>query len=140
MQRFLIHHPAIASDAPGEAHIVCEADGGGTTALMYVRVTDATVDAPVDIGVEDLCATCRRCTLDCPPQAISDTKTLVRGTEKWYVDFDRCAPYFSETGGCAICIEVCPWSEPGRGPKLSETLLAKRASRRGNKQAAAAAE
>ncbi|MCB1182549.1 hypothetical protein KDM41_03880 [bacterium] len=45
-----IHHPAIASDAPGEAHIVCEADGGGTTALMYVRVTDATVDAPVDIG------------------------------------------------------------------------------------------
>ncbi len=96
------------------------------------------VDAPVDIGVEDLCATCRRCTLDCPPGAISDTKTLVRGTKKWYVDFDRCAPYFSETGGCAICIEVCPWSEPGRGPKLSETLLAKRAARQERKQAAAA--
>ncbi len=27
---------------------------------------------------------------------------------------------------CAICIEVCPWSEPDRGPKLSQMLLAKR--------------
>jgi epoxyqueuosine reductase QueG len=42
------------------------------------------------------------------------------------VDFDRCVPYFVKTYGCAICIEVCPWSEPGRGPRLSELLLSKR--------------
>ena len=29
--------------------------------------------------------------------------------------------------GCAVCIEVCRWSEPGKGEWLSEKLLAKRA-------------
>jgi NAD-dependent dihydropyrimidine dehydrogenase PreA subunit len=46
--------------------------------------------------------------------------------EKWYVDFDRCIPYFVKTFGCGICIQVCPWSVPGRGPSLSTKLLAKR--------------
>jgi epoxyqueuosine reductase QueG len=84
------------------------------------------IDQPVDIGVDDLCKTCRRCVQDCPPAAIFDEKQWVRGEKKWYVDFDKCIPYFTHTHGCAICIEVCPWSEPGRGPILSEKLLAKR--------------
>ena len=54
---------------------------------------------------------------------------MVRGVRKWYVDFDKCAPYFSATWGCAICLEVCPWSEPGRRPSLSRKLLAKRKAR-----------
>ena len=81
---------------------------------------------PVDCGVEDLCVHCRRCVIDCPPDALFDNKQWVRGVERWYGDFDKCLPYFVKTYGCAICIEVCPWSEPGRGPALSETLLAKR--------------
>lgn len=84
------------------------------------------LDEPVDFGVDDLCATCRRCETDCPPGAIFSEKQWVRGEEKWYVDFDKCIPYFTHTHGCAICIEVCPWSETGRGPMLSEKLLAKR--------------
>jgi epoxyqueuosine reductase QueG len=84
------------------------------------------VDAPVDIGVDDLCMLCLRCVQDCPPGAIFNEKQLVRGEPKWYVDFDKCIPYFVKTYGCAICIEVCPWSEPGRGPSLSEKLLARR--------------
>ena len=84
------------------------------------------LDGPVDIGVDDLCLNCQRCTVDCPAEAISDRKQLVRGVEKWYVDFDRCIPYFVKTFGCGICIQVCPWSVPGRGPSLSEKLLARR--------------
>ena len=83
-------------------------------------------DAPVDIAVDDLCLGCRRCSLDCPVDAIADHKQMVRGEEKWYVDFDKCAPYFTHTVGCGICIEVCPWTIPGRGPSLSEKLLSKR--------------
>ena len=88
-----------------------------------------TLDGPVDIGVDDLCLGCRRCSIDCPPDAILDEKQWVRGEYRWYVDFDKCVPYFSTTFGCAICIEVCPWSEPGRGPNLSQKLLAKRNNR-----------
>ena len=84
------------------------------------------VDEPVDIGVDDLCNKCRRCVVDCPPGAIFNEKQMVRGSEKWYVDFDKCIPYFVKTDGCAICIQVCPWSLPGRGPSLSQQLLAKR--------------
>ena len=47
---------------------------------------------------------------------------MVRGVSKWYVDFDRCIPYFAETSGCAICIAVCPWSLPGVGMSLAEKL------------------
>ena len=86
-------------------------------------------DSPVDIGVDDLCLGCRRCTLDCPADAIGDSKLMVRGEKKWYVDFDKCVMYFVKTLGCGICIEVCPWSRPGRGPTLSATLLQNRASR-----------
>lgn len=92
------------------------------------------IDAPVDIGVEDLCAGCRRCTIDCPADAISDQKQVVRGVNKWYVDFDRCVPYFAKTIGCGICIEVCPWTRTGRGPSLSEKLLAKRRTRQSREQ------
>ncbi|RMF77480.1 MAG: 4Fe-4S dicluster domain-containing protein [Chloroflexi bacterium] len=100
----------------------------GSNFRLATVLTDLplAVDAPVDIGVQDLCATCQRCVLDCPPQAIFPTKQIVRGEEKWYVDFDKCIMYFTKTYGCAICIEVCPWSEPGRGSWLMETLLAKR--------------
>ena len=100
----------------------------GSNFRLAAVLTDLPLacDAPVDIGVDDLCMTCRRCVEDCPPNAILDDKQLVRGVEKWYVDFDKCIPYFVKTAGCAICLEVCPWSEPGRGPKLSSLLLSKR--------------
>ncbi|MGH6629058.1 MAG: 4Fe-4S dicluster domain-containing protein [Burkholderiales bacterium] len=100
----------------------------GSNFRLAAVMTDIPLapDVPVDIGVDDLCLHCQRCTRDCPPDAILDTKQLVRGVEKWYVDFDKCIPYFSMTEGCGICIEVCPWSEPGHGPELSRKLLAKR--------------
>jgi Pyruvate/2-oxoacid:ferredoxin oxidoreductase delta subunit len=100
----------------------------GSNFRLVAVLTDLPLapDAPVDIGVEDLCAVCRRCVEDCPPKAIFEEKQLVRGERKWYVDFDKCVPYFVKTCGCAICIEVCPWSEPGRGPGLSRRLLQKR--------------
>lgn len=102
----------------------------GSNFRLSAVLTDMPLgtDEPVDIGVEDLCIACRRCVVDCPPDAIFEEKQMVRGESKWYVDFDRCVPYFVKTYGCAICIEVCPWSEPGRGPALSEQLLAKRSS------------
>ena len=103
----------------------------GSNFRLAAVLTDLpmALDAPVDIGVQDVCTVCRRCVDDCPPRAILEEKQLVRGERKWYVDFDKCIPYFVKTCGCAICIEVCPWSEPGRGPALSERVLAVRRER-----------
>jgi len=64
----------------------------------------------------------------CPPIAIEPDKKMVRGVNRWYVDFDKCIPYFSENSGCAICIVECPWSRPGVGVNLAKKL-AKRAAR-----------
>jgi len=80
-------------------------------------------DTPRDIAAEGFCTNCQVCVNACPVDAISNDKQQVRGSHKWYVDFDRCVPYFNEHAGCAICIAVCPWSAPGRAPRLTAKML-----------------
>jgi epoxyqueuosine reductase QueG len=83
-------------------------------------------DSPIDFGADDFCTKCQACTNGCPPQAISAEKQLVRGERRWYVDFDRCLPFFNEHQGCAICLSVCPWNYPGVAPNLLQKLAARR--------------
>lgn len=111
--------------------MICREYGSNFRLAAVLTDLPLAPDLPVDIGVEDLCTVCRRCVEDCPPRAIFDEKQIVRGERRWYVDFDKCVPYFVKTLGCAICIEVCPWSEAGRGPALSDRLLEARSTRGG---------
>ncbi|MEM7303236.1 MAG: 4Fe-4S dicluster domain-containing protein [Pseudomonadota bacterium] len=84
------------------------------------------MDAPRRFGADEFCSRCQVCTNACPAGAISNTKQMVRGVEKYYVDFDKCVPYFNETHGCGICLAVCPWSKPGRAAKLAEKFAVRR--------------
>lgn len=77
-------------------------------------------DKPDEFGADDFCINCQVCRKACPPDAIHDEKVLVRGVNKWYVDFDKCIPFFGEALGCAACIASCPWSTPERAPRLAE--------------------
>ena len=133
MSTDIMHIPLAIQAGLGElgkhGSLICKEHGSNVRISTVVTDLPMALDSPVDIAVDDLCATCRRCTLDCPPGAIGDQKQWVRGELRWYVDFDKCAPYFSITGGCAFCIEVCPWSEDGRGEQLSAQLLKKRAAK-----------
>jgi epoxyqueuosine reductase QueG len=79
-------------------------------------------DRPDVFGADDFCTRCRVCEDACPPAAIGHEKTTVRGELRWYVDFDRCLPYFNENQSCAICLAVCPFSRPGIGPRLVQKL------------------
>lgn len=99
------------------------------------RLASVTTDMPLaadafrDIGVDDFCLHCQLCSSLCPPDAIYAEKQMVRGDRKWYVDFDKCIPYFNDTLGCGICIAVCPWSLPGVAPKLTRKMLQRRERR-----------
>lgn len=105
-------------------------DRMGANFRLSAVMTDApfAATAPQTFGVDAFCANCRICEDACPPEALAPEKQTVRGTTKWYVDFDRCLPYFNEHQGCAICIAVCPWSRPGVGLNLA-AKLARRAER-----------
>ena len=103
----------------------------GSSFRLAAVLTDLPLvpDRSEHFGADDFCARCRVCTDACPPDAIFDVKQLVRGVSKWYVDFDKCIPYFNETYGCGICIGACPWSTPGRAPKMAETWSRRLASK-----------
>ncbi len=97
---------------------------GSSFRLAAVLTNVPLVPTPkVSYGVDDFCSRCQVCANACPPDAILPEKVPVRGTEKWYVDFDKCIPFFNENFGCGICIAVCPWSIPGRGPRIIEQLI-----------------
>ncbi len=106
----------------------------GSRFRLAVVLTDLPLrpDERRRFGADEFCWDCRVCIDACPPGAIFSTRQLVRGEEKWYVDFDRCLPYFAETYGCAVCLAVCPWSTPGEAERLVGTMsrkLARRAAR-----------
>lgn len=95
------------------------------------RLSMVTTDLPLEpdepdvFGADLFCGNCRLCTDACPPDAIYREKQMVRGTRKWYVDFDKCVPYFVDNNTCGLCLVVCPWSRPG----VADNLVLKMARR-----------
>ena len=93
-----------------------------------IRLSAVTTDMPLiadqrdEFGADDYCLRCKACSNGCPPGAIADEKQLVRGETKWYVDFDKCIPYFGEALGCAICVSICPWTRPGNAARILQRL------------------
>lgn len=96
----------------------------GSSFRLSAVTTDMPLvaDEPDEFGADDFCMRCQACANACPPDAIGNKKQMVRGVEKWYVDFDRCIPYFGEALGCALCLAVCPWSRPGNAGNLIEKM------------------
>jgi ferredoxin len=96
-----------------------------------LRLAAVLTDLPMEHGTADLfgadnfCTSCQVCASACPPGAIQAEKRTVRGAVKWYVNFDKCLPFFNETAGCGICLAVCPWSKPGTAPRLAARLEAR---------------
>lgn len=98
--------------------------------MSYV-LTDLPLvaDKPIDIGVDEFCGTCDLCTKFCPPGAIFTENQLARGEMKWFVDFDKCIPFFNDNDGCAICISACPWARSGLALGIVQKMLRKKEKR-----------
>jgi len=108
----------------GKHGSIINKDYGSSFRLAAILTNVPLIPTPkVHYDVDDFCARCQVCSNACPPDAILPEKVPVRGETKWYVDFDKCIPFFNEHFGCGICIAVCPWSIPGRGPRIVEQLM-----------------
>jgi epoxyqueuosine reductase len=103
----------------------------GSNFRLACVLTDAPLvpDRRDEFGASDFCASCRVCADACPPDAIAAQRRLVRGEMRWYVDFDKCLPYFNENLSCAICVAVCPFSRPDVGERLVDKLALRRSRR-----------
>jgi reductive dehalogenase len=102
--------------------------GAVTTNLPLVS------DKPADIGVEDFCAICKKCSTCCPSQSIpSGQPTAVNGTLRWKLNEQTCFDYWARVGtDCNICMRVCPWSHARTFPHrlIVELVSRNRWSRR----------
>jgi epoxyqueuosine reductase QueG len=121
----LLIPPAIASglgELGKHGSLINRQFGAGLRLAGVTTDMPLVATAPDRFGVDDFCASCQICTKACPPGAISETKQQVRGIERWYVDFDKCIPFFAEAASCGICIAECPWTRPTVRPKLLATM------------------
>ena len=84
----------------------------GSSVRLSLVSTDMplVVDGPQDYGIDDMCTRCNICTKFCPGDAISPDKQTVKGVNRWYVDTEKCFPYFESLWGCKICLMVCPFN------------------------------
>jgi len=73
-------------------------------------------DKPIDFGLQDFCAKCKKCARECPGGALSDGgKEMHNGYEKWPTDVKKCTGMRAgnqKGASCGTCIKVCPWNKP----------------------------
>jgi epoxyqueuosine reductase len=121
----LLIPPAIASglgELGKHGSLINRQFGAGLRLAGVTTDMPLVATAPDRFGADEFCASCQVCTRTCPPGAIAENKQMVRGVERWYVDFDKCIPYFAEASSCGICIAECPWTRPDARPKLLATM------------------
>jgi ferredoxin len=121
----LLIPPAIAAglgELGKHGSLISRRFGAGVRLAGVTTNMPLACDEPDRFGGDEFCKSCQICTNACPPEAISAEKQMVRGVERWYVNFDKCIPYFAESASCGICIAVCPWTRPNVRPKLLATM------------------
>ncbi|MCP4580867.1 MAG: reductive dehalogenase [candidate division Zixibacteria bacterium] len=111
--------PAVAYDAGlgelGRLNYLISPKLGARVRLGAVT-TDLPLipDKPINFGVQNFCARCKKCATNCPSGSIaSGGKTDIRGVEKWTFDIEKCFRYWKAIGtDCGLCMKVCPYSHP----------------------------
>jgi len=74
------------------------------------------IDKPIDFGLQDFCARCKKCARECPSGALTDgAKEIYNGYEHWPSNIRKCTTMRvgnQRGSGCGTCIKVCPWNKP----------------------------
>ena len=68
-------------------------------------------DRPREFGVQDFCANCNACMLNCPGDAIPEEPVMTDGIKRWLIDLEKCYPYSRlRDEYCHLCVDVCPYN------------------------------
>ncbi|WP_105614795.1 4Fe-4S dicluster domain-containing protein [Vallitalea okinawensis] len=109
-----------------------------------LRISTVFIDTPLfpftdnhhHDWVQNFCDQCHQCERKCPAGAIySDKKTYIKHASDVpdriaCIDREKCYPYFCKTGGCGVCIKVCPFSNSKIGyNKLKEKFTKAKTSK-----------
>jgi len=80
-------------------------------------------DKPIEFGVAEFCASCKRCAEECPSGAVSPGEPTTEGLTisnsngiyKWYIDPEKCLDFWARNNGsCENCVRVCSFNKlPG---------------------------
>jgi len=88
----------------------------GPRARLGLVTTDMPLvtDERRRLGIQDFCARCLKCAVNCPARAIPEgDRCEENGVLKWSMDREACYRYWRKVGtDCARCIFVCPFSKP----------------------------
>lgn len=82
--------------------------------VIYTSIDNIAVEAPQTTSwIRDFCSKCRKCVRECPPGAIHEAPIRLENGRVQCIDTTACLDEFSRNFGCAICIDVCPFTQKG---------------------------
>lgn len=69
-------------------------------------------DDQADLGIQEFCRTCNKCSRACPVLAIpTGAPVVVDGLSKWPVDGNKCWGFIKGNPKCMACMGACPFNK-----------------------------
>jgi len=81
---------------------------------VYVSIENIPEPPPNPTAwIRDFCSMCHKCVRSCPPQAIHHQPEVQANGRVACIESQTCLNHFAANHGCAVCADVCPFSQRG---------------------------
>lgn len=81
---------------------------------IYTNIDNLPLEKDNPHGwIRDFCARCNKCIRECPAKAIFKEPQVQANGRVKCIDAAACLDYFAANYGCAVCVDVCPFSQVG---------------------------
>ncbi|MCB9763557.1 MAG: 4Fe-4S binding protein [Alphaproteobacteria bacterium] len=81
---------------------------------IYTSIENLPTVEAEEVGwIRDFCAMCGKCVRSCPVDAIHPRPVAQDSGRVQCIDAGVCLDYFAQNFGCAVCADVCPFTQVG---------------------------